>query len=138
MSCACAFEERELEIPADLARIRDAREWASRAAREFGLGEDGCFCVKLAASEAVTNAIIHGSGSRGDSVRLAAWGDEDTLIFEVSDRGWENPGGAEPTRRLTEGGRGLDLVSMVMDEVQLVRRAGGGLLRFSKRRESAA
>ncbi|MGI8749171.1 MAG: ATP-binding protein [Thermoleophilaceae bacterium] len=137
MTCACAFEKRELEIPADPARIRDAREWASRIAQEFGLGEDGCFCVKLAASEAVTNAIIHGSRSGGDSVRLAVRGDEDTLIFEVSDRGRENPG-ADSAGRLAEGGRGLELVSMVMDEVQLVRRVGGGLLRFSKRRGGAA
>lgn len=137
MTHGYASNERELEIPADLARLRDAREWASRVAREFGLGEDGCFQVKLAASEAVTNAIIHGSSSHGDSVRLAARSDHDTLVFEVSDRGRENASPDLP-ERLAEGGRGLELVSKVMDEVQLMHRAEGGLLRFSKRREAAA
>jgi serine/threonine-protein kinase RsbW len=133
VTAACAFGERELEIPADLERLRDAREWADEVAREFGLDEEDCFQVKLATSEAVTNAIIHGSGSDGDAVRLAARVSGDMLVFEVADRGREEPS-ADPVERLAEGGRGLELVSMVMDEVQLVRRGGGGLLRFAKRR----
>jgi anti-sigma regulatory factor (Ser/Thr protein kinase) len=137
VTCAYAFQERKLEIPADLERLRDAREWASKVAEDFGLSEEDCFQVKLATSEAVTNAIIHGSGSAKDSVRLAARGDEDMLVFEVRDRGAEEPAG-DPVERLAEGGRGLELVSMVMDEVQLVRRGGGGLLRFGKRRDDAA
>lgn len=127
-----AFKARELEIPADLAKLHDAREWASQAADDFGLHEDDRFEVKLAMSEAVTNAIIHGSG-REDSVRIAARCDRDRLVFEVVDEGREHPG-AGPVQRLAEGGRGLDLVSMVMDEVELVRVKGGGLLRFAKRR----
>jgi anti-sigma regulatory factor (Ser/Thr protein kinase) len=137
VTCAFAFEERELEIPADLARLRDAREWACEVARAFGLDDDDCFQVKLAASEAVTNAIIHGSSSGGDVVRLAARADDDALVFEVSDRGRAQPTG-DPVERLAEGGRGLELVAMVMDEVQLVRRDDGGMLRFSKRRDRAA
>ena len=31
-----------------------------------------------------------------------------------------------------EGGRGLELVSLMMDEVQLTRGEGGSVLRFSK------
>jgi serine/threonine-protein kinase RsbW len=133
VTAGCAFEERELEIPADLERLRDAREWANDIARDFGLDEEDCFQVKLATSEAVTNAIIHGSGAEGDAVRLAARANGDMLVFEVADRGREQPG-SDPIERLAEGGRGLELVSMVMDEVQLVRRGGGGLLRFAKRR----
>jgi serine/threonine-protein kinase RsbW len=133
VTAGCAFDERQLEIPADLERLRDAREWASEVARDFGLEEEGCFQIKLATSEAVTNAIIHGSGAEGDAVRLAARMDGDMLVFEVADRGSARPDG-DPVERLAEGGRGLELVSMVMDEVQLVRRPDGGVLRFAKRR----
>ena len=35
-------------------------------------------------------------------------------------------------KRVGEGGRGLELVSLVMDEVQLTRGDGGSVLRFSK------
>ncbi len=128
-----AFEARELEIPADLERLHEAREWARRLANEFGLGEHDCFQVKLAMSEAVTNAIIHGSHREGDVVGLAASADGDLLVFEVSDRGHDNPAG-DLVERLAEGGRGLELVSTVMDEVELVRRGSGGLLRFGKSR----
>ena len=38
---------------------RDARDFAERAASEFGLEEDERYQVKLAMSEAVTNAIQH-------------------------------------------------------------------------------
>ena len=132
-----AFKARKLEIPADLAELHDAREWASQAAGDFGLAEDDRFQVKLAMSEAVTNAIIHGSGREGDSVRIAVRSDRDRLVFEVADQGRERPG-ANPIERLAEGGRGLDLVSMVMDEVELVRAGDGGLLRFAKCRDRAA
>ncbi|CAN5492657.1 hypothetical protein BH20ACT19_BH20ACT19_03200 [soil metagenome] len=39
---------------------------------------------------------------------------------------------------LAEGGRGLQLVEMVMDEVELRRGSCGSLLRFVKRRAEAA
>lgn len=125
-----AFQARELEIPADLERLHDVREWAADAAGDFGMGEHDRFEVKLAMSEAVTNAIIHGSHREGDLVRIAARGDGDLLVFEVVDQGRGDPAG-DPIERLAEGGRGLGLVGMVMDEVELVR-GGGGLLRFAK------
>jgi len=122
---------RELEIPAELGRLRETREWANQVALEHGLSEDDCYQVKLAMSEAVTNAIIHGSARQTDVVRIAACKGEEALTFEVSDPGRMDTGDA--VERLDEGGRGLELVSMIMDEVKLVRRDDGGSLRFSKR-----
>ena len=127
----CDEPQRELEIPAELERLRETREWANQVALDHGLSEDDCFQVKLAMSEAVTNAIIHGSGHETDVVRIVACMAEEELVFEVTDPGRLDTG--DPVERLDEGGRGLELVSMIMDEVQLVRREGGGSLRFSKR-----
>ena len=81
-------------------------------------------------SEAVTNAIIHGSAGQTDVVRIAACMGEEALVFEVTDPGRLDTG--DPVERLDEGGRGLELVSMVMDEVKLVRGDAGGSLRFAK------
>ena len=125
-----------LEIPAELERLHDAREWAGRVAAAAGLGEEDRFQVKLATSEAVTNAIIHGSSGRSSHITLSASTEDGLLSFEVSDGGTTFTPGEEPVR-LIEGGRGLDLVAMVMDEVQLIRREEGGLLRFAKRVDSA-
>jgi len=143
------FEERDLRIPADLRCLKDARDWAARAAADFGLGGDASFEIKLAMSEAVTNAIVHGSTSHGDSVALAARLEPDALVFEVRDVGVEvavtvavAPTGlvdsagyvSDEGEQLAEGGRGLELVALMMDEVEVTRRARGSVLRFLKRR----
>ena len=125
---------RDLSIPADLARIGEARAWAARAAEDFGLAEDERFLVKLAMSEAVTNAILHGSGSDGDAVEMKVRGEDDLLVFEVRDRGSNGNGQAE---RIHDGGRGLELVSLVMDEVALDQGEQGSVLRFAKHRRVA-
>ncbi len=127
----CDEPQRELEIPAELERLRETRDWANQVALDHGLSDDDCFQVKLAMSEAVTNAIIHGSDHETDVVHIAACMAKQSLVFEVTDPGRLD--GGDPVERLDDGGRGLELVSMIMDEVQLVRREGGGSLRFSKR-----
>ncbi len=128
-----AFEERELCIPADLSMLRDAREWATVAAADFGLEARERFEVGLATSEAVTNAILHGSAADGDAVKLGAREERGALVFEVRDTGGAE-GAAKPAKRLDAGGRGLELVARLMDEVQLERRGGGSVLRYAKRR----
>ena len=131
---APAFEERDLSIPADLARIGQARDWAAQAAEDFGLAEDERFQIKLAMSEAVTNAILHGSGSERDAVDLEVREEQDALVFEVRDAGSH---GRRHVERLDDGERGLELVALVMDEVELDRDEQGSVLRFSKHRHVA-
>jgi len=126
-----AFTERELRIPADLSMLRDAREWAAAAAADFGLEDEERFQVRLATSEAVTNAIVHGSPGAGGAVELEAREQGGALVFEVRDAGVAS--GGVPVGRLAEGGRGLELVALVMDEVQLERRGEGTVLRYAKR-----
>lgn len=131
---ARAFEERDLSIPADLARIGQARDWAAQAAEDFGLAEEELFEIKLAMSEAVTNAILHGSGSARDAVDLGVREEQDALVFEVRDCGADGKGHVE---RLDDGRRGLELVSLVMDEVALDHGERGSVLRFAKHRHAA-
>jgi anti-sigma regulatory factor (Ser/Thr protein kinase) len=124
--------ERDLRIAADISRLKDAREWAGEAAENAGLDEDGCFQVKLAMSEAVTNAILHGSGSAQDQVELGVREEEKAIVFEVRDSAGREPTSEDWVKRVGEGGRGLELISLMMDEVQLTRGEGGSVLRFSK------
>jgi serine/threonine-protein kinase RsbW len=131
------FAERDLSIDADLSRLREAREWAEQAAREFGLGPDECYQVKLAMSEAVANAIQHGSASPEDPIHISTEARDDALIFEVRDTGvYAEP--EAPKDEMAERGRGLVVVSLVMDEVDLQPGEDGSVLRFVKRREPAA
>ena len=124
---------RQLRLPAEMDRLRDAREWACRAAEEFGLDRDGCFQVKLAMSEGVTNAIMHGSGSTRDCIEIDVLSDDQRLVFEIRDAGTRTMDGL-PFDRIAEGGRGLELVALVMDEMQLTRGDRGSILRFAKHR----
>jgi anti-sigma regulatory factor (Ser/Thr protein kinase) len=127
-----AFEPREHSISADVERLKDARDFAESAAAEFGLDDEARYQVKLAMSEAVTNAILHGSSSSHDTIRLAAAEEAGALVFEVHDTGRFNP---RVTRRseLPESGRGLEFMRLLMDDVVLRPGAAGTLLRFSKR-----
>jgi len=127
-----AFEPRERSISADVERLKEARDFADSAAAECGLDDEARYQVKLAMSEAVTNAIQHGSSSPQDQIRLAAVAEAGALVFEVYDTGRFNP---RVTRRseLPESGRGLEFMRLLMDDVDLRPGIAGTLLRFSKR-----
>lgn len=127
-----SFKPREHAMRAEVDRLKEARDFAARAAAEFGFNEDACYQVKLAMSEAVTNAIQHGSSSSRDPIRIVVDAVGDALVFEVLDTGRFRP---RVRRRgaMPESGRGLEFMRLVMDEVDLRPGAGGTLLRLVKR-----
>jgi len=126
------FETREEQICANLACVKQARDFAERMAIEYGFEPDVRYQLKLAMSEAVTNAIQHGSSSEEDKVRIAAVDENGALTFYVRDTGRFVPrvrrGGDMP-----ESGRGLEFMRRLMDEVDLQPGRDGTLVRFSKR-----
>jgi anti-sigma regulatory factor (Ser/Thr protein kinase) len=127
------FQPREHSMKADLGLLKGARDFAERAAADFGLNEGACYDVKLAMSEAVTNAIQHGSSSPKDPIRIMVLAEGPSLVFEVLDTGRFIP---RVMRRgeLSESGRGLEFMRVLMDEVDLRPGKGGTLMRFIKRR----
>jgi anti-sigma regulatory factor (Ser/Thr protein kinase) len=127
------FQPRKHSMQADLGRLKEARDFAERAAEDFGLNPNACYDVKLAMSEAVTNAIQHGSSSPKDPIRIVVLAEGPSLVFEVLDTGRFIP---RVMRRgeLSESGRGLEFMRVLMDEVDLRPGAGGTLMRFIKRR----
>jgi anti-sigma regulatory factor (Ser/Thr protein kinase) len=129
---AIAFGRREHSIRADLARLKEARDFAERAAIDFGLPSDACYQVKLAMSEAVTNAIQHGSSSPTDSIVIVVTEEPGALAFEVVDTGRFVP---RVTRRgdMPESGRGLEFMRLMMDQVDLHAGSDGTRLRLVKR-----
>jgi anti-sigma regulatory factor (Ser/Thr protein kinase) len=127
-----AFEPRQHWISADVGRLKEARDFADRVAVEFGLDEEARYEVRLAMSEAVTNAIEHGSSSPADQIKIVASVEAGRLVFEVLDTGRFRP---RVVRRgeMPESGRGLEFMRVLMDEVDLRPGTAGTLLRFAKR-----
>ena len=79
------FLPREHSIRADVGSPQGgARLRRAAAAVEFGLDEDDRYQVKLAMSEAVTNAIQHGSSSASDPIDIRAAEEAGALVFEVT------------------------------------------------------
>jgi anti-sigma regulatory factor (Ser/Thr protein kinase) len=126
------FEPREHTLDADINQLKGARDFAERAAAELGFNDDDRYQVKLAVSEAVTNAIEHGSSSPQDPIRITVSVQARALVFEVFDTGRFVPrvmrGGDMPA-----GGRGLEFMRLMMDEVDLRPGTDGTRLRLSKR-----
>jgi anti-sigma regulatory factor (Ser/Thr protein kinase) len=127
------FKPREHSILADLRLLKEARDFAERAAADFGLDGAACYDVKLAMSEAVTNAIQHGSSSPSDPIKIGIVAEGRALVFEVLDTGRFVP---RVRRRgvLSESGRGLEFMRVLMDEVDLRPGNSGTLMRFAKLR----
>jgi anti-sigma regulatory factor (Ser/Thr protein kinase) len=123
---------REHSIPADLARLKEARDFAERVALELGLPAGACYQVKLAVSEAVTNAIQHGSRTSAAPVRISISEEPGAIVFEVIDTGRFVP---RVTRRgdMPESGRGLEFMRLMMDQVDVHPGQGGTRLRLVKR-----
>ena len=128
-----SFQPQEHFLRADLRLLKDAREFAEQAAIEFGLENGACYQVKLAMSEAVTNAIQHGSSSPEDEIRIWAIEEGGALVFEVLDTGRFRPRVARRGDPLPDSGRGLEFLRLLMDEVDVRPGAKGTLLRFAKR-----
>ena len=95
-------------------------------ADEYRLPDDERFELKLAATEALSNAL---RGSSGDPVRIRIMPQPDAIEVEVVDRGAFNA--AQGTDR--EGGRGIPLMLALMDEVEFASSASGTRVRVRKR-----
>ncbi|MEV6027834.1 SpoIIE family protein phosphatase [Streptomyces sp. NPDC052036] len=94
------------EIPANLAAVCEAREWAARQLTLWGLN-DLLFTTELIVSELVTNAIRYGRPPA--ELRLIR---HNVLVCEVTDSSSTQPR-LRRARTTDEGGRGLFLVAQL-------------------------
>jgi anti-anti-sigma factor len=129
----CVPRTLELHLspsPEDLAR---ARGFAAAAARRFGLDPQKRRDFTLAANEAVTNAIEHGVPCEDETIHLWVSEEGETLTMGVRDGGrfeFEPP----PAEPLPERGRGLQLMSHLVDRVWFHEQRGTTEVELSQRR----
>lgn len=132
--------ELSLALPADARYVSVARLFAAAVARDLGCDDELVEDVKVAISEACTNAIkAHNSASVPDPVAVGVGVSAELLSFEITDKG----GGfspepvvadATPSSGLFEGSLGLLLIrSLFPDATIAANPLGGTTVRFSVR-----
>jgi anti-sigma regulatory factor (Ser/Thr protein kinase) len=109
--------------PAVPEAVATARNTLAEFARRAGAGEERLQAIRLAASEAVTNAVLHAYllSERGE-VHVSASYVEGELWVLISDAG-------HGMRRRDDSpglGLGLALVAQLADEFQILSRGSGG------------
>jgi anti-sigma regulatory factor (Ser/Thr protein kinase) len=105
---------------------QELREAIDRVAEPFGLSPADRFDLKLAATEAVTNALKGASANKVDVILEA---DPEALAVEVATSGRFEP---QPSQG-EEGGRGLPLMLALVDQVEFAQTAHGTRVRMQKR-----
>jgi serine/threonine-protein kinase RsbW len=111
---------------------RELRAAVERVAEECGLDRRERFDLKLAATEAVTNAL---KGSpKSHTVEVTVAGTERAVDVEVVDQGVFSPVRAARDRGLdAEGGRGIPIILALVDELEFAQTGRGTRVRMSKR-----
>jgi serine/threonine-protein kinase RsbW len=128
------FGRKEMTIKADLSRLAEVRRFTESACRAFGFKPEISYQVKLAMSEAVANAIEHGSTTPDDPIRLQVVHEGDALAFYVSDGGtFIEPSMVYDHELMDERGRGLGFIELLMDDVAINPSPEGTVIRFAKR-----
>ena len=118
--------------------VGTARAFAAAIARHFQCDEDRVQDVKVAISEACSNAIkAHRSADVSDPVKLVVTPDSGRLWYEVEDRGHGFDESRPPGQPMTgdgelfEGGIGLMLIRSLFPDAEISRnRSGGMTVRF--------
>lgn len=109
-------------FPATAASVPEARRFAGRFATDHGASPERVDAIRLAVSEAFTNAVIHGyRGARGEVCVTLGLADGDLWVF-ISDHGC---GPQTPTS--SPGlGWGLALIADSSDEFVVAEGSEGG------------
>jgi anti-sigma regulatory factor (Ser/Thr protein kinase) len=119
--------------PGDVA---GARRFLHARAVDAGFDQDQAMDICLAASELLTNAIVHGGGN----VTLWTGDDEETFVCQIEDHGHgigDPLAGYRPPPPAGEGGRGLWLTRQIVDLVEIVPTPSGTAVRFQVRAPEA-
>jgi anti-sigma regulatory factor (Ser/Thr protein kinase) len=123
----------QMEIPPRSQYVGVVRLALASLARSSGLGEDAVDDLKIAISEACTNAVISNEDAGVDQPVTISWAEHpDRIVVEIGDRGRLYVGGGRKdswdtgniTPRITMS---VALLSTIVDDCEFVPREGGGM-----------
>ncbi|WLD93669.1 anti-sigma B factor RsbW [Alkalihalobacillus sp. AL-G] len=125
----------EMTIPAKADYVGVARLTVSGIANRMGYTFDEIEDIKIAVSEAITNAVNHAYGEEVEGYIQLTYGIfDDKLEITVRDTGKSfnveeatkamGPVNNKAIDQISEGGLGLFLIESLMDQVQINEKAG--------------
>lgn len=122
-----------LRIGADLARLKDVRQFVREVALGLGAEEAAVRDLVQAVDEWVTNVIVHGYRGQGGSVEVALTRSDDEIVARVRDAAPEfDPAMAPafdpdlPLERRPMGKMGIHLIRELCDRFEHRVPASGG------------
>ena len=132
-------DQFSLEFACEPDFISTARLFAGAAARYYGCDEDVVQDVKIAISEACTNAVkAHADALISSPIRVLVREREGRVVFEVVDAGGGfersngNGSGHVDPDALLESGIGLQIIQALFDDTEVGPNGEGGTtVRFS-------
>lgn len=132
-------DQFSLEFTSEPDFISTARLFAGAAARYYGCDEDAVQDVKIAVSEACTNAVkAHGTALITSPIRVIVRPEGDRLEFHVIDEGggFKHEGNGEgrafDADTLLESGIGLQIIQALFPDTEVgPNNEGGTTVRFS-------
>lgn len=132
-----------LKIDSDLASV-ELVAGIVRAVCSGSLGEEALNDLEIGIVEAINNVIKHGySGQKGSSVEISVGLRKDRVVIDIIDQAPPMPEGKLDQARahdldtkeiadLPEGGMGLSLIRMTMDDVRYSSQDGSNRLTLTK------
>ncbi|MCF6411807.1 anti-sigma B factor RsbW [Pseudalkalibacillus salsuginis] len=125
----------EMVIPAKPDYVGVARLTVSGIASRMGYTFDEIEDIKIAVSEAITNAVNHAYGAEDKGeIHLSYGMYDDKIEITVTDKGKSfdveatklstGPVNGKPVDQINEGGLGLFLIETLMDKVDISDEAG--------------
>lgn len=120
----------ELEIPSKSAYVGVARLAIAAVARSAGLDEELVDDVKIAVSEACTNALLNNSDAGTDAPVSISWTEHpDRVVIEVADRGavYDFTGLDPSDSQQMRLSMSAALLGSIVDETDFTPREGGGM-----------
>jgi serine/threonine-protein kinase RsbW len=119
----------ELSLGNEPGATGKLRRAVDTLADRVGLAPEDRFDVKLAATEALTNAVKQAGDGRAVEVLLE--GGDGVVEVQVADRGRFVE--ARGRHGFSEGGRGIPLMLALVDEVEFAQTGDGTRVRMRKR-----
>lgn len=119
------FEAKYRATPQTVGILRNQ---VGELARDCGLDETGIGDVRLAVSEAATNALIHGGAHREDAAIICVVAEliDGELVVDITDDG----GGMRPRTDSPGLGLGLSVMAMVSQRLEILEAQPGTQVRM--------